>query len=80
MGTRVHKQGIDEFLVKFQTILASIPCPIFGQNIADFWGHVDVCTLLPHFILQIPVAALHVRDWHWTVDTCQREPLSKYIF
>ena len=79
MGTRVHKQGIDEFLVKFQTILASIPCPIFGQNIAVSRGHIDVFTFW-HFSLQVPMAALHMQDRHWTVDTRKREPLSKCIF
>ena len=70
---------MDEFLEKFQTILASTLYPTFGQNIADSKGHVDVFTFW-HFILQVPVAALHMQDRHWTVDTRKREPLSKCIF
>ena len=63
MGTRVHKQGMDEFLEKFQMILASTPCPIIGQNIAVSRGHIDVFTFW-HFSLQVPMAALHMQDRH----------------
>ena len=72
MGTWVHKQGMDEVLEKFEMMLASTPCLTFGHNIADSRGHIDIFTFW-HFILQVPVAALHMQDQHWTVETHTKE-------